>query len=77
MFGRKRLEDENTRLRYRVAELEERLCPCESHIWRLVNSVYYPGMDAGSGEMLYTYKCRKCGKIWETNRAGQETEARV
>lgn len=34
MFGDKRLKAEIVRLSYRVAELEERLCPCEQHDWK-------------------------------------------
>lgn len=34
MFGNKRLKAEIVRLSYRVAELEERLCPCEQHDWK-------------------------------------------
>lgn len=38
MFGRRKLKAEVVRLSYRVLELEERLCPCESHSWVVVDS---------------------------------------
>lgn len=64
MFVSKRkLKEENTRLRYRVAELEERLCPCEGHAWKHIGGVDLVG-GTGMGDELsiYNYKCRRCGK---------------
>ena len=67
MFGKRKLKAEIIRLTYRVAELEERLCPCEQHDWKRagVNYIY----DGVSGcDAMYSYKCAKCGKkmysIW-------------
>lgn len=58
MFGKRKLKAEIVRLTYRVAELEERLCPCEQHDWKQT------GVDYGvSGcDSIYRYKCARCGK---------------
>lgn len=61
MASRKKLEAEIVRLTYRVAELEERLCPCESHDWKWIDSRFvYIGM--GNIEPIRQYKCKVCGK---------------
>ena len=68
MFGKKKLKDEITRLNYRVADLEERLCPCESHDWKRIHTSYistHPLLDL---DAVNTYKCKTCGKtkeVWE------------
>jgi transposase-like protein len=51
-------------LEYRVRELEERLCPCESHDWRKIGTRSFSnGVDL---DFEYKYKCAKCGKItWD------------
>lgn len=58
---KRKLKDEIVRLQYRVAELEERLCPTEQHDWVRVNSrlEYIGGAEPMS---IYRYKCRRCGK---------------
>jgi hypothetical protein len=61
MFGRAKLKAEIVRLQYRVAELEDRLCPCEEHDWKEIGWELSLG-DCGVSQ-IYTYKCRKCGKI--------------
>lgn len=67
MFGRRRLKAEIVRLSYRVAELEERLCPCESHSWVVVvDSDFTVGSSAGDIDTIYRYKCRRCGKTLKT-----------
>jgi hypothetical protein len=61
MFTKRKLKAEIVRLTYRVADLEERICPCESHDWlRVETDLRY----IGCGEMLpmYRYKYRVCGK---------------
>ena len=61
MFGNKRLKAEIVRLSYRVAELEERLCPCEHHDWKRTGVDYnYDG--TGGCDAMYNYKCARCGK---------------
>lgn len=68
MFGRRKLKKEIVRLNYRVAELEERLCPCKSHDWKIINTRYdsiHPLLDL---DAINTYKCKTCGKtkeVWE------------
>lgn len=62
--ARRTWEIRETELTYRVAELEERLCPTEQHDWVLVGSRYsYQTMDN-----VNRYKCRRCGKekeVWD------------
>lgn len=63
IFGRAKMKAEIVRLAYRVAELEERLCPCEDHDWKEIGSrVYFGAYDI---ETVYTRKCRRCGKVME------------
>lgn len=66
MFGRRRLKAEIVRLSYRVSELEERLCPCESHSWVMLDSDFTIGSSAGDIDTIYRYKCRRCGKTLKT-----------
>ena len=62
MFGKKKLKAEIIRLTYRVAELEERLCPCEQHLWLPVKTNYDVGTAPGDITTWRTYKCKRCGK---------------
>ena len=64
MLTRRKLKDEIVRLTYRVAELEERLCPCEDHDWRNVGS-HDVFLWPGDVEIINHYKCRRCGKYKE------------
>lgn len=49
-------------LEHRIGELEERLCPCQSHDWKRVDYDF-----AGVGlDMAYTYQCSRCGKVKRT-----------
>ena len=68
MFKKKKMAAEIVRLRYRVQELEERLCPCEQHQWLITNEECDVGTAPGDVTTYYTYKCRRCGKkrrTWE------------
>ena len=65
MFMTKRkMREEIMRLKYRVADLEERLCPCESHDWKLVGSSFYT-TDGWDFRDTYKYRCKRCGKTKE------------
>ena len=59
MFGRKQRTIDA--LRRRVAELEERLCPCDSHegVATGAREYFFNGADV---DVLVWYKCKKCGK---------------
>lgn len=59
------LKNEVNRLSYRVAELEERLCPCESHDWKRVG-VRYAHIAMGEVQTVYRLKCKVCGKERES-----------
>lgn len=67
MFGKKKkMEAEIARLMYRVAELEERLCPCEQHKWIITRTEYDVGTSPRDITTYYTYKCKRCGKTKRT-----------
>jgi hypothetical protein len=51
-------------LEYRVKELEERLCPCESHTLKRVGT-RWAHIAMGELEPIYQYKCKVCGKEME------------
>ena len=64
-MSKRKMREEITRLNYRVADLEERLCPCESHDWVNLGSSFITtnGFDFTD---IYKYKCRRCGKTKES-----------
>lgn len=62
MFGRQKLKDEITRLNYRIADLEERLCPCEQHDWVRTGEILVWNHPTDP-DSEYEYKCRRCGKM--------------
>ena len=75
MFGKRKLKAEIVRLSYRVAELEERLCPCNDHQWKKIDTDLVGGTGKGDEETVYTYKCKRCGKSLRTWRPFLEKEA--
>lgn len=66
MKTKRKLNEEIIKLNYRIAELEERLCPCKSHDWKKIGSGFEvsdsPALDT---YMINSYKCKRCGKIIE------------
>lgn len=46
----------------RIKELEERLCPCQSHDWHKVDYEFTGGTGCGDETTLYHYQCARCGK---------------
>ena len=74
MFGKRKLKAEIARLTYRIAELEERLCPCEYHHWKKIGMALVGGTGRGDEETIYTYKCKRCGKSIKTWRPFLEKE---
>lgn len=62
MFGTQKLKVEIARLSYRVAELEERLCPCEQHDWKRTGVDYSYDRTGCCAAAMYNYKCARCGK---------------
>lgn len=65
MFSTKRkLREEIIHLTYRVAELEERLCPCEQHDL-IETGMQFTMLSERDSRYLRTYKCRRCGKVVE------------
>ena len=75
LFGRRKLLTEIGRLSCRVAELEERLCPCENHQWKKIDMDFVGGTGRGDEETVYTYKCKRCGKSLRTWKPFLEKEA--
>lgn len=66
MFVKRSLKNEIIKLNYRIAELEERLCPCEEHDWKEIDS-YTTTLTSGTDyDIVHKYKCRRCGKIKES-----------
>lgn len=71
---------ENISLRARVAELEEKICPCEQHDYITLDYEFVGGTGRGDEMTIYQYKCRKCGKrikSWKilnhpTEKGGEE-----
>lgn len=66
--SKKKLRSEITRLQYRVDELEERLCPCESHKWKMVDFYLTGGTSVGDDIIVEKFKCERCGKKTEDSR---------
>lgn len=46
-------------LRYRIYELEERICPASSHEWKEIGRSFDYSPAANT---VYNYQCLKCGK---------------
>lgn len=65
MVTRRKLKAEIVKLTYRVAELEEKLCPCEQHDWVKVGYRLVGGTGRGDELPVYSYKCKRCGKQCE------------
>lgn len=51
-----------TRYETRIRELEERLCPCQSHDWHRTDYEFTGGTGCGDETILHHYQCAKCGK---------------
>lgn len=67
MRKKKKLELEIIDLKYRVKELEEKLCPLNSHDYILVKTDFDSGIfNCIDIDPLYVYKCRNCGKEYKT-----------
>ncbi len=66
MVWDKKLKTEIVKLNCRVQELEERLCPCSQHDWELIGRGYDVAYGVGDVEIIYRYKCKRCGKTTST-----------
>lgn len=65
-MSKRKLKEEVTKLNYRIADLEERLCPCESHDW-IHTETYFTTFTKGIDfDAVNVYKCRRCGKKKES-----------
>lgn len=63
---KRNMQNEIMRLNYRIADLEERLCPCEEHDWVSTGSYCTSLTNGLDFDTIYKYKCRRCGKTKET-----------
>lgn len=71
METKRQLREKILHLEHRVEDLEERLCPCNSHQWKLIGtrtSYNYYSVDP-----IYYYKCARCGKKIETYFTKEES----
>lgn len=75
MLTKRKLRQMVTELTYRVADLEERLCPCESHQWKQIGFHYVGGTGMGDETTMYKYKCRRCGKVMTSIQPFLERQA--
>lgn len=65
MFGKRKLREENIRLKCRIEQLENILCPGGQH-GAVVESVDYVPTSYMDCETLRVFKCKRCGKTWKT-----------
>lgn len=65
MFGNKKLEHKCKALEYRVEELENIICPHNSHQYVQVD-VRWLVDYSGDSFPVYMYECKKCHKRKET-----------
>lgn len=61
MLGKAKLKAEIMKLEYRVAELEDRLCPGGIHDFVKIGHEVAFGLHGM--ESCMNYKCKKCGKV--------------
>ena len=62
MITKRKLKETVVLQSNRIEELEERLCPCESHQWVKVDYSFVGGTGVGDETTIYKYKCQRCGK---------------
>lgn len=63
---KRKLREEIVKLEYRVADLEERLCPCNEHDWKCIDSYCTSFTNGLDFDTVYKYKCKRCGKTKQT-----------
>ena len=61
MFLKRHYQNTIVKLKHRIEELEERLCPCEQHQWILTGFDNH-GDDYQTLTTFYKYRCKRCGK---------------
>lgn len=65
-MSKRKMRDEIVKLNYRIADLEERLCPCDEHDWKHVGTSFTTFTKGLDFDNIYKYKCRRCGKTKES-----------
>ena len=63
---KRKLQEEIVKLEYRVADLEERLCPCNEHDWKCIDTYTTSFTNGWDLDTVYKYKCKRCGKTKQT-----------
>lgn len=63
---KRKMREEIVKLEYRVADLEERLCPCNKHDWKCIDTYTTSFTNGLDFDTVYKYKCGRCGKTKET-----------
>ena len=72
METKRQLREQICNLNHRIEDLEERLCPYESHQWKLIEERTTYGLYGY--DTVYIYKCTHCGKKINTHcQMHQET----
>lgn len=66
METKRQLREQICNLNHRIEDLEERLCPCESHQWKLIDQIATYGLFDYYATN-YIYKCTHCGKKIKTH----------
>ena len=61
METKRKLREENIKLKQRVKELESRLCH-NGHKWELISSDWKPSCGGMDVDWIYEYQCCNCGK---------------
>lgn len=64
--SKRKLREEIVKLEYRVADLEERLCPCNEHDWKCIETYTTSICNGWDFDTVYKYKCKRCGKTKQT-----------
>ena len=66
MTTKRKLREQICNLNHRIEDLEELLCPCESHQWKLIDQITTYGLF-DCYDTNYIYKCTHCGKKIKTH----------
>lgn len=60
---KKQLSQELNRSKERIRQLEDLICPVESHDWKVIDSNHYFNGSIDIVRTETTYMCTKCRKI--------------
>lgn len=66
-ISRARYEVEKLKAEQRIEYLENLICPCEGHKWKMIGSHLEGGTGHGDEMTIYHYKCERCGKMKQSH----------